>query len=129
MVNDIPRRTWTAKRIEDSFTPGRSVDLERYKLNVYSGGGFFKSHVDSPSGDEMIRPLVLCLPSPHEGGELCVSHDGSEHIPSYSGCKTPRIKAFPVISTPNPPPPPKKKELQYIKAAVYGMSKESVFPS
>ena len=42
MVNDIPGRTWIARRIEDSFTPGRSVKLERYKLNVYSGGGFFK---------------------------------------------------------------------------------------
>ena len=76
MVNDIPGRTWIARRIEDSFTPGRSVKLERYKLNVYSGGGFFKSQVDSPSDEEMIGTLVLCLPSSHKGGELCVSHDG-----------------------------------------------------
>ena len=84
MVNDIPGRTWIARRIEDSFTPGRSVKLERYKLNVYSGGGFFKSHVDSPSDDEMIGTLVLCLPSPHKGGELCVSHDGLEHVFDFS---------------------------------------------
>ena len=84
MVNDIPGRTWIARHIEDSFTPGRSVKLERYKLNVYSGGGFFKSHVDSPSDDEMIGTLVLCLPSPHKGGELCVSHDGLEHVFDFS---------------------------------------------
>ena len=84
MVNDIPGRTWIARHIEDSFTPGRSVKLERYKLNVYSGGGFFKSHVDCPSGDEMIGTLVLCLPSPHKGGELCVSHDGLEHVFDFS---------------------------------------------
>ena len=60
------------------------MDLERYKLNVYSGGGFFKSHVDSPSGNEMIGTLVLCLPSPHKGGELFVSHDGLEHVFDFS---------------------------------------------
>ena len=60
------------------------MKLDRYKVNVYSEGGFFKPHADSPSGDEMIGTLVLCLPSPHKGGELCVSHDGLEHVFDFS---------------------------------------------
>ena len=84
MIDDIPASTWIKKRIEETLTPGRSIKLERYKLNVYSREGFFKSHVDSPSGDEMMGTLVLCLPSPHKGGELRVSHDGLEHTFDFS---------------------------------------------
>ena len=64
------------RRIEDTLSPGRYEKLDPYKVNVYNEGGFFKPHADSPSGDEMIGTLVLCLPTPHKGGELCVSHDG-----------------------------------------------------
>lgn len=43
-----------------------------YKLNVYGKGGFFKSHVDSPTEPGMIGTVVVALPSEHEGGELIV---------------------------------------------------------
>lgn len=84
MIDDIPGSKWIKKRIEDALTPGRYVKLDRYKLNVYKEGGFFKPHVDSPSADEMIGTLVLCLPSPHKGGELCISHDGLQHVFDFS---------------------------------------------
>ena len=80
----VPEGICIEKHIEDTLTPGRYVNLDRYKVNVYSEGGFFKPHADSPSGDEMIGTLVLCLPSPHKGGELCVSHDGLEHVFDFS---------------------------------------------
>jgi predicted 2-oxoglutarate/Fe(II)-dependent dioxygenase YbiX len=44
---------------------------------VYQGpSGFFKSHVDTPRGKTQFGSLVLCLPSPHEGGRLTVTHGG-----------------------------------------------------
>ena len=70
--------------IEDKLTPGRRVDLKPYKVNVYGEGGFFKPHVDSPSDDNMIGTLVVCLPSPHKGGELLVNHDGLQHVFDFS---------------------------------------------
>ena len=70
--------------IADKLVLGRHIDLKRNKLNIYRKGGFFKSHVDTPSHDNMIGTLVVCLPSPHKGGELIVSHDGLEHVFDFS---------------------------------------------
>ncbi len=70
--------------IEDELVPGRRISLKRNKLGIYGKGGFFKSHVDTPSHDNMIGTLVVCLPSPHEGGELVVIHDGLEHVFDFS---------------------------------------------
>jgi len=84
MISDIPGGRSIYEHIEDTLTPGRGVKLDQYKLNVYSEGGFFKPHVDSPSDHEMIGTLVLCLPSPHKGGELLVNHDGLQHVFDFS---------------------------------------------
>jgi len=70
--------------IEDTLTPGRYPSLQCYKLNIYSKGGFFQPHVDSPTYDNMVGTLVICLPSYHKGGELCVSHDGVQHVFDFS---------------------------------------------
>ena len=58
--------------------------MDKNKLNIYGKGGFFKPHVDSPSSDSMIGTLVICLPSPHKGGELVVNHDGLQHVFDFS---------------------------------------------
>ena len=84
MFSDFPGSISIEEYIEDTLTPGRSIRLDRYKLNVYSKGGFFRPHVDSPSGHDMIGTLVLCLPSPHKGGELCINHDGLQHVFDFS---------------------------------------------
>ena len=52
------------------------IQAELYKLNVYSTGGHFKSHVDTPRSKDMFGSLVVCLPSPFTGGELVTSHQG-----------------------------------------------------
>ena len=48
----VPEGICIEKHIEDTLAPGRYAKLDRYKVNVYSEGGFFKPHADSPSGDD-----------------------------------------------------------------------------
>ncbi|KAN0098474.1 hypothetical protein V8E51_014137 [Hyaloscypha variabilis] len=64
-----------------SHTERWGVVAELYKLNVYSGpSGKFKSHVDTPRGFTQFGSLVVCLPNPHEGGQLRVAHKGAERL-------------------------------------------------
>ncbi|KIM76941.1 hypothetical protein PILCRDRAFT_77326, partial [Piloderma croceum F 1598] len=59
----------------DSNTP---VEAELYKLNVYSEGGFFKSHRDTPRNGTMFASLVVVFPVAHAGGALQLRHGGNE---------------------------------------------------
>jgi hypothetical protein len=54
--------------------PPGMLSASLYKLNVYGPGGKFKSHVDTPRSTQQFGSLVVCLPSPHSGGELVVRH-------------------------------------------------------
>ncbi|CEJ60473.1 hypothetical protein PMG11_09046 [Penicillium brasilianum] len=55
------------------------LDIELYKLNAYSGpSGLSKSHVDITRSASQIGSLVVCLPSPFQGGNLVVRHEGRE---------------------------------------------------
>jgi hypothetical protein len=54
-----------------------AVVADFYKLNVYGPGGFFKPHFDTPRSADMFGTLVVCLPSPHAGGELVLRHGTS----------------------------------------------------
>jgi hypothetical protein len=75
----------------------RKLRAELYKLNVrgcgvsniycvtdsfekvYSGPfGMFRKHVDTPRSTSQIGSLVICLPSPFDGGNLMVRHHGQE---------------------------------------------------
>ncbi|KAF1817255.1 hypothetical protein P152DRAFT_407734 [Eremomyces bilateralis CBS 781.70] len=61
------------------------VRAELYKLNIYSGpSGKFKSHVDTPRSENQMGSLVVCLPSPHQGGALAVRHGGQEVLFDWS---------------------------------------------
>ncbi|KAF5871910.1 uncharacterized protein Bfra_008936 [Botrytis fragariae] len=56
----------------------RGVLAELYKLNIYSGpSGKFKAHVDTPRGTRQFGSLVVCLPCSYQGGQLRVTHRGS----------------------------------------------------
>jgi hypothetical protein len=44
-----------------------------HKLLLYESGSFFKPHKDSEKKQGMIGTLVVCLPSQHEGGDVCLS--------------------------------------------------------
>ncbi|KAJ5632157.1 hypothetical protein N7490_008496 [Penicillium lividum] len=60
------------------YTP-RRIQAELYKLNVYSGpSGLFQKNVDTPRSENQIGSLVVCSPSPFEGGNLIVRHGGKE---------------------------------------------------
>ncbi|WRT64961.1 uncharacterized protein IL334_001902 [Kwoniella shivajii] len=52
------------------YTSPLSIRLN--KLNAYTKGGFFKTHKDTPQGKDHIGTLMLCLPSPFQGGNLVV---------------------------------------------------------
>ncbi|KAJ5729276.1 uncharacterized protein N7483_003784 [Penicillium malachiteum] len=57
----------------------RHVELELYKLNIYSGpSGVFQKNVDTPRSESQIGSLVVCLPSQFEGGNLIVRRDENE---------------------------------------------------
>jgi hypothetical protein len=57
---------------ESKGTKGRRIVARLDKLNVYSAGDFFKSHVDTPQSNQMFGTLLINLPVAHEGGELVV---------------------------------------------------------
>ncbi|KAJ5381350.1 Oxoglutarate/iron-dependent dioxygenase [Penicillium cataractarum] len=67
------------QKLMQQFLEIRRLEVELYKLNVYSGpSGLFKSHVDTPRSKNQIGSLVVCLPSPFKGGSLIVRHGGRE---------------------------------------------------
>ncbi|KAH8882268.1 hypothetical protein GQ53DRAFT_701013 [Thozetella sp. PMI_491] len=76
----------------------RGVKAELYKLNVsrcstmvrvYEGpSGHFRSHVDTPRSASQFGSLVVCLPVPHEGGQLEVRHETESVTFDWSGAST-----------------------------------------
>ncbi|KAL6414139.1 hypothetical protein AUP68_00655 [Ilyonectria robusta] len=69
------------------------VRAELYKLNVYSGpSGKFKPHVDTPRSTEQMGSLVVCLPHPHQGGQLAVRHAGREIVFDWAEANPPSIQ-------------------------------------
>lgn len=63
----------------------RKLAAHLYKLLLYEKGSFFLPHRDGEKLDRMVATLVIGLPSVHEGGELIVSHEGSQHEFTFSG--------------------------------------------
>ena len=50
------------------------------KVNLYTAGGFFKPHKDTPRSRAMFGSLVLCMPSPFKGGQLCIEHKSCQKV-------------------------------------------------
>lgn len=44
---------------------------------IYEQGAMFKPHKDSEKANGMFATMVICLPSPHEGGDVVVSFGGN----------------------------------------------------
>ncbi|KAH0533790.1 hypothetical protein FGG08_007556 [Glutinoglossum americanum] len=77
---------------EENVSEHLGVVAELYKLNIYSGtSGKFKAHVDTPRGATQFGSLVVCLPYPHEGGQLAVRHKDLETIYDWSNTGTNEI--------------------------------------
>lgn len=66
-------------------TAEQSLSAELYKVNVYGPDGHFNVHRDTPTDPEMIGSLVVCLPHAFEGGDLVLSHLGTDHSISWAG--------------------------------------------
>jgi hypothetical protein len=64
--------------ISSTMSIGSSIRSEPYKLNVYSTGGHFKAHVDTPRSKDMFGSLVVCLPSHFTGGTLVTRNLGRQ---------------------------------------------------
>ncbi|HXD87060.1 MAG TPA: hypothetical protein VN641_11235 [Urbifossiella sp.] len=54
----------------------KPITAELDSVNVYTGGGHFAPHKDTPRGNDMLGTLVVCLPSRFSHGQLLVSHRG-----------------------------------------------------
>ncbi|KAK0708876.1 hypothetical protein B0T21DRAFT_247800, partial [Apiosordaria backusii] len=56
------------------------VRAEIYKMLLYEKGALFKPHTDTEKIPGMFGTLVICLPSPHEGGDVVVTHCGQRRV-------------------------------------------------
>ena len=73
-------------RVRDELGLGkRKLAPHLYKLLVYEAGDFFLPHRDGEKLDRMVATLVIGLPSVHEGGELIVMHEGTQHVIEFAG--------------------------------------------
>ncbi|KAK3328671.1 hypothetical protein B0T19DRAFT_442560 [Cercophora scortea] len=73
------------------------VSAELYKMLVYEKGAMFKAHTDTEKIPGMFGTLIVCLPSPHEGGDLVVKHRGDKMIFKTSETQ-PSLHVLPVTS-------------------------------
>ena len=71
-----------------------SIRAELYKLNVYSAGGHFKPHVDTPRSADMFGSLVVCLPSKFTGEALVTRHQGRQVTFDWSSSTATQWAAF-----------------------------------
>src|SRR5258708_6316395 len=60
-----PESAGILKKIQRELVPHdpNPVSAELYTINVYSEGGHFAPHKDTPRGNDMLGTLVVCLPS------------------------------------------------------------------
>jgi hypothetical protein len=61
------------------------LTAELYSLNLYSGGGYFLPHKDTPRGEDMVGTLVLALSRDFSGGDLVLTHRGVKQSVSWGG--------------------------------------------
>jgi hypothetical protein len=58
----------------------QNVHVVPHKLLLYEKGSFFKRHKDSEKTRGMVGTLVICLPSMHQGGDVCLSFGGQDRV-------------------------------------------------
>jgi hypothetical protein len=76
--NFDPESAGILKKIQRKLVPHDTnpVSAELYSVNVYTDGGHFAPHKDTPRGSDMFGTLVVCLPSQFGNGKLVLSHRG-----------------------------------------------------
>ena len=78
IANFDPESAGILKKIQRELVPHdpNPISAELYTLNVYTDGGHFAPHKDTPRGNDMFGTLVVCLPSQFGNGKLVLSHRG-----------------------------------------------------
>lgn len=73
-----PESAGILKKIQRELVPHdpNLISAELYSVNVYSSGGHFAPHKDTPRGNDMFGTLVVCLPSNFSNGKLVLRHRG-----------------------------------------------------
>ena len=66
----------------------QTLDAHLYDLLLYEEGGFFLPHRDGEKLERMVATLVIVLPSPFQGGELVVRHEGQQQTIEF--CSDPK---------------------------------------
>ncbi|TFK75536.1 hypothetical protein BDN72DRAFT_757174 [Pluteus cervinus] len=57
----------------------KPIEAELYELNMYAEGSFFKAHKDMPRDAKVFASLVISFPTPHQGGNLILRHQGEKY--------------------------------------------------
>ena len=76
--NFDPESAGLLKEIQRKLVPHdpRRIAADPYTINVYTEGGHFVPHKDTPRGSDVFGTLVVCLPSQFLNGKLVLSHRG-----------------------------------------------------
>jgi hypothetical protein len=76
--NFDPDSVGILKQIQRGLVPHdpNPISAELYTVNVYTDGGHFAPHKDTPRGSDMFGTLVVCLPSQFANGKLVLQHRG-----------------------------------------------------
>jgi len=76
--NFDPESTGILKKVQRELVPHdpNPISAELYAVNVYTDGGHFAPHKDTPRGSDMLGTLVVCLPSQFAYGKLVLCHRG-----------------------------------------------------
>ena len=76
--NFDPESSRILKKIQRELVPHdpNPISAELYTVNVYTDGGHFAPHKDTPRGGDMFGTLVVCLPSQFRKGKLVLNHRG-----------------------------------------------------
>jgi hypothetical protein len=73
-----PESTGILAMIQQELVPHdpNPISAELYAVNVYTEGGHFAPHKDTPRGNDMLGTLVVCLPSQYRSGKFILTHRG-----------------------------------------------------
>jgi hypothetical protein len=76
--NFDPESAGILKKVQRELVPHdrNPISAELYTVNVYTDGGHFAPHKDTPRGSDMFGTLVVGLPSQFANGKLVLSHRG-----------------------------------------------------
>jgi hypothetical protein len=76
--NFDPEAAGILKKVQRELVPHdpNRISAELHAVNVYTKGGHFAPHKDTPRGSDVFGTLVVCLPSQFFRGRLLLNHRG-----------------------------------------------------